>query len=92
MNFRIGQKVACINASNNNRLVLGAVYTITGIDTGKLRDMENGGRALGLFLAEVQHGRTDIPFYAIRFRPLVERKTDISDLIKLTKVREMEDV
>lgn len=61
--FRVGQKVECIDARNQeNFLTKGAVYIITSIsDCGGYVRVD--GASFGHY-----HGR---------FRPIVERKTDI---------------
>lgn len=80
MTFRVGQKVVCVDARCNPRLIQDAVYTISGITNG-------GFVALGLpsysnrdddeiHLAEVAGHWCG--FYASRFRPAVESKSSIS--------------
>lgn len=72
MAFRVGQKVVCVRAAGNHMLSEGQVYTVSGIATHR------DGRP-SVFLAEVVHDWTPhIPFYADRFRHIVEKKTDIS--------------
>lgn len=79
MAFRVGQKVVCVDAHDIEvvtGLVLGATYTVHGIAP------TDGYGTHGIFLCEV------LPpeplsgglygFRASRFRPAVERKTDIS--------------
>ena len=83
--FRVGQKVVCVDASIRYQnppwnkpipLVKGRVYTIRG--------SENGGGVLGVYLFETKSNLPPFPdgsersFCADRFRPIVERKTDIS--------------
>jgi hypothetical protein len=72
MNFRVGQKVVCIDATDCElSLSENAIYTITSIRHPYLRvDCKPG---LGIFGDEVARG-----YYSTRFRPIVERKTDIS--------------
>lgn len=71
MTFRIGQQVECISASG--MLKKGAVYTVLGIEHGFIEvDCEPdcfGGRC----------------YYNKRFRPVVERKTDISIFTAMLK-------
>jgi hypothetical protein len=83
-NFRVGQKVVCVDPKNTNtseipELIYGAVYTIRGKDT---RGSENY-----VHLEEVRRNIfgyvREVPFYAKRFRPAIDRKTDISELQKL---------
>jgi hypothetical protein len=69
MNFRVGQPVICIDASPGCyplRLVKGERYTI------KSKTPEGG-----VHLLEEAHGNP-LGFNPCRFRPAVERKTDIS--------------
>lgn len=77
--FRVGQKVVCVDASGaaSPFIIKGGIYTIAGFDA---RRASNSDRP-GLFLAEVDstdRGRYYGSFLANRFRPVVERKTDIS--------------
>ena len=69
--FRVGQPVECVDASGNWHLTQGAIYTIIGILPGDF------GQCDGLHLAEAGH-TFGTAFYSTRFRPIVERKTDIS--------------
>lgn len=80
MTFRVGQKVVCVDATrygpNSSMLREGAVYTIASVD-----GHEDFHGEYGVLLVEV----TPTPaqgwregFRASRFRPIVERKTDIS--------------
>lgn len=94
MTFRVGQKVVCVDDgpgdfSGPSFLALNSIYTIRGF-------CENIHGEIGLLLEEV---RPDLPrlmtgqergFMQKRFRPLVERKTDISiftQMLKPSKVR-----
>lgn len=84
--FRVGQKVVCVDARDTNshglpEIVEGGVYTIrwVGVDDYKLcvRLVEVPRNALAPpFTTPPEF--LDWPFYASRFRPVVERKTDIS--------------
>jgi hypothetical protein len=85
MAFRIGQRVVCIDASPSARwtevrdLVLNRVYKIAGFDD------ECPSGAIGLHLVGVPmrthpDWRRPIGWRVDRFRPVVERKTDISAL------------
>ena len=76
MAFRVGQHVECVDVSGNSPLTLGAVYVVAGLGPTP------AGHP-GLFLeGEIQRQHDmlpyRIPFYAKRFRPIVEKKTDIS--------------
>lgn len=77
MNFRVGQKVVCIDDSINpcglaaDYPVRGRVYTV--------RSIHPDGDAI--FLIEVVNtlfGGMEPCFLNHRFRPVVERKTDVS--------------
>ena len=99
MNFRVGQKGVCVDASPTYvghpvPLTLGAIYTIEtvvfacGLQGVSLREVKS--------FAD-RHHRAE--FLASRFRPLVERKTDtgmailksILDEVNAGKVREIAD-
>lgn len=64
-------KVVCVDASGNQFLSVGGVYTIRGLRTMRLGDA-------GLYLEEVSHPHSDAPFFARRFRPAVSPKAEIS--------------
>ncbi|BEV47313.1 hypothetical protein CRBSH125_34960 [Afipia carboxidovorans] len=81
--FRIGQKVVCVNDSNihpcwsdwhSDLIVKGRVYTIASIERSRDR--------FGFTLTEINSKPWPTGGYAAwraeRFRPVVERKTDIS--------------
>lgn len=84
MTFRIGQKVVCVRHHKNEhtesfiRPEIGGVYTVSG-DTLAYGEQY-------LFLKEIKNapvkwrdlGTSELPFWCGQFRPLVERKTDIS--------------
>lgn len=81
--FRVGQKVVCVNAGAIDRgkpLVRNRIYTIRAIQSEVARPQ----RGVGLFLEEVVNGLhpsgKEYGYYSDRFRPVVERKTDISCL------------
>jgi hypothetical protein len=75
--FYVGQKVVCVNAGPlvnpignvhvAPQLEEGRVYTVLAVAAGK-----------GLLLMEVAPSPPHPAFNAERFRPVVERKTDIS--------------
>lgn len=69
--WRVGQKAVCVRADDNWHLVEGAIYTVTGVKPGHF------GFCDGLYVAEAAH-YCGTAFYATRFRPVVETKTDIS--------------
>lgn len=82
MTFHIGQRVVCVDALGNCFLMQGVQYTVSGF-----RNLMSG--VPGVYLAEVSHRYGDgsidphTPFYASRFRPIVESKTDISIFTKM---------
>jgi hypothetical protein len=76
--FRIGQKVVCVDALSGKGTwradipIEGKIYTIEAFDD----DEEYG---LGLILFEIKNADIwNYSFGAHRFRPVVERATDIS--------------
>jgi hypothetical protein len=82
--FRVGQKVVCVDASDQrNRkfpVTKGTIYTIQAI-VEALDFMGDGGACaflcgLGRDVCPIMGKQT--PFALRRFRPIVERKTDIS--------------
>jgi hypothetical protein len=82
MNFRVGQKVVCVDASEgeNSGMVLlrkGAVYTVAEI----CPETRHGHR--GLYVVEVSEAFSFPGFKVERFRPAVERKTGISVFTKI---------
>jgi deoxyribodipyrimidine photolyase-like uncharacterized protein len=81
MNFRVGQRVVCVDAKprfySTCHLIEGAIYTIVGF-----REFSPRWRAA--WVAEVQ-SQSKNGFFADRFRPVVERKTDTGMAI-LTKI------
>ncbi len=88
-NFQVGQRVVCINdrfhGHKRNGFALpkqGQVYTI--------RRLVSRGYGVGLLLNEIQNPERQFindygepGFLAHRFRPVVERKTDISIFTKM---------
>ncbi len=71
--FNIGQRVLCVDDSGTALVKRGKIYTVHGIGASpKL------GLAM-LWLGGVPNGG----MYARRFRPIVERKTDISIFTKM---------
>ena len=105
MSFHVGQKVVCVDARHTNaddvaELVVGAIYTIRwiGEHSGPSHWCGYWAPAICVRLEEVRRetdwGRLafDIPFLASRFRPIQERKTDISVFTKLLAPKELERV
>jgi hypothetical protein len=93
MTFRAGQKVVCVRTWHNSRgygdevgPVEGEVYTIRGV--GDLHPCYPGG--CDVWLVEIKNpvryypaGNYEPSFCHSRFRPIVERKTDISIFTKM---------
>jgi hypothetical protein len=80
--FRVGQKVVCVDDGRavhlgcklwDGLLKKGALYTISGVNA-KHPDFPGVD---AVHLAEIRRPN-GMPFGAWRFRPVVERKTDIS--------------
>lgn len=79
MTFRVGQKVVCVNARGaiEPRPVKGRVYTVASVRWVEFAERRPG---LGITLVELPTIETDdyyAEYFAWRFRPIVERKTDI---------------
>lgn len=99
--FQIGQKVVCVadkwagGYGDEIFPQLGGVYTVRGIDLHRL-----GSRCLvGLWLREIHNekrlyarGIDEASFGADQFRPLIERKTDISIFKKMLTPKRKERV
>jgi len=88
MAFRVGQKVVCVDDSDwvasllnmPNRPVRGRVYTVRGLYENAiyLEEISNPPQA------RWKNGDVaEACFFARRFRPVVERKTDISAFTKM---------
>jgi hypothetical protein len=97
MAFRVGQKVVCVNDEYNhpnwsnipNRPVAASIYTVRQIIFGWYDDDREHAAIL---LDEIKNpveqwygevNPSECPFAAFRFRPVVERKTDISIFTKM---------
>lgn len=81
--FHVGQKVECVNdgpsrysLTSGSRVKKGAIYTILRIRIGGI-----GIEVVDL--VEASPGRDCDGFDPERFRPIVERKTDISVFTKM---------
>ena len=77
MTFRVGQKVVCMDATNTNtlgtpELVKGRIYTLASVYLGLVTLVEPTLPVMGF------QRPAYIEFRESRFRPVVERKTDIS--------------
>lgn len=95
MTFRVGQKVACIYDgsiielgqsaslpwSKGAEIKCGCIYTIRQIGFSVTGHP-------GLRLEETINGTKDYFYNAGRFRPLVERKTDISIFTAILKTKQ----
>jgi len=90
MTFHIGQKLVCVDADfeyygivDLNLPVHLGVYTVRDVVTGR----GVSGLGLGLLLEEICNRAgpygTEYSFVPDRFRPVVERKTDISIFEKM---------
>lgn len=106
MTFRVGMKVVCVDASSAGiegaglgapeHLRVGAVYTIRWVGECPYEPWRYLGPTVRLGevyrVNEFNPEWNDMPFLARRFRPLIERKTDISILRALlvpgAKIRE----
>lgn len=87
--FRVGQKVVCVDSKlptharnrNMDGLTEGAIYTIRATDVWCwVNDRYDGVYLVEIVRAVVpgcEH-EPEVPFWKHRFRPVVERKTDIS--------------
>lgn len=85
MTFRVGQKVVCIDAAGSSSLRLNEVYTVLEILPAEWCDWRGDTRLeVGILLVEAkpkwEHG-----FAPERFRPIVEKKTDISFAHKILR-------
>lgn len=78
--FRVGQKVVCVDDSGYRKIIhKGDVYTVIGLAPGGFIDMieiDCEPDALG-----------NSGFYSRRFRPVQERKTDISVFTAMLKTK-----
>lgn len=73
MAFRVGQKVACVDAKcSGRRLKKNAVYVVEDVL------WTDSAGELGLLIARHPSSHPLAGWRASRFRPLVERSTDIS--------------
>ena len=76
MAFHVGQKVVCVDTSPTDLgfpvpMVRGRIYTVSEVR------LETGGLRLNEAPMWKQHGHCDW-YRATRFRPVIERTTDIS--------------
>jgi len=90
-NFRVGQKVVCVNTDNAPTLEMDRVYTIVSVLGAKFPS-RLGTYEYGVTVAEAAPLPGSIGFAACRFRPVVERKTDIGIFrAMLTPAKQPED-
>lgn len=87
MSFHIGQKVVCVDDSPNptlgaSRLTKGQIYVIRALSYG-YDDTHFCVHVHGVHGGLRPRGRGERGFYPRRFRPVVERKTDISIFIEI---------
>ena len=100
--FQIGQKVVCVagkwDGGYGDEIFpqIGSVYTVRGIDLNRF-----GSRCTtGLWLCEIHNekrryrtvGFVEASFASDCFRPLIERKTDISIFKKMLTPKRKEGV
>ena len=105
MIFSVGQKVVCINdewldpswVAVPNRPVAGLIYTVRGHDYWDLPDLFVNDR---IFLVEITNPLVDWieceqregSFPTWRFRPVVERKTDISIFTQMLRTEPVKEL
>lgn len=86
--FYVGQKVVCVDVSVGaaglpvRTISLGDIYTVTGC--------RKFGSTEAIWVAEAKPEYEEWGFYAYRFRPVVERKTDISIFTDMLKPKSSE--
>lgn len=95
MAFRIGQKVVCVDARGRfcaeTQPVLNAIYTISGLHVD-----EDGDLICHLVeiarsdSAKQQWNNPNLGYDTRRFRPVIERKTDISIFTEMLTRKERE--
>jgi hypothetical protein len=79
MTFRVGQKVACIDADGADDLSHGAIYTIKEILPVSKRVWRGSWCTYApILLVEAKPNSGTVAFCPERFRPVVERETDIT--------------
>jgi hypothetical protein len=89
-NFYVGEKVVCVDADGSPKLVLHAIYTIYCFCYGNHDDDKLPGLILYEVATDEFHtGGTPRCFHPRRFRPVAERKTDISIFRKLIEPSEL---
>lgn len=82
--FRVGQKIVCVDASGTNGIVENGVYTVSDKCPECAVDGFFGPMTFISIVGEAHDsGLKCNGWRASRFRPLVERKTDISIFTKM---------
>lgn len=85
MNFHVGQKVVCVDDAG-----LGSEW---GVHKDNIYTVTRSEVIWGVpmvDLAEAKLGISDFPsYFSSRFRPLIERKTDISIFTRMLREREV---
>jgi hypothetical protein len=79
MTFRIGQKVVCVDTVDS-KLIFGGIYTIKKVIP---RHCQWRGVVAHWTAVQLYEEKAEAPFCGFcseRFKPVDERKTDISDL------------
>jgi hypothetical protein len=87
MSFYIGQKVVCVDDKPTRfgrLLTKGATYTIrTFLPRIEYFEVDDGVHLVEIHLPLHELWQTECGFFASRFRPLDERKTDIAVFTKI---------
>lgn len=101
MSFHVGQKVVCVDTAERHRtlvpastyLRVGAVYTIRWVGECPYKPWDDGPTVRLEEIIRPDHVDipewNDFPFSATRFRPAIERKTDIGVFTEMLKSREL---
>lgn len=86
-NFRVGQKVVCIDDSTDSSVKRGNVYTVTETFDAWSRSLKKRGQGLRLEGVIPPIGFTG--HSSDYFRPAVDKKTDISIFKEMLKTKEL---
>ena len=96
MNFRVGQKVVCVDAAipahrkclHRAQLVERAIYTVRAY----VKDFDGeAGVLVDEIISEISYFGEEYGFHASRFRPLVEKKTDAGMAIRKSILEDTEN-
>lgn len=96
MSFHVGQKVVCVSGPLIKVLdgrplpTVGDVYTIRAIKRGFHRDFGRSVLLNEIVSPTHPEDGQELGFFAIRFRPVIERKTDISIFTAMLKPSKVE--